>query len=853
MGLGTAIALCFKALFKGKTKKSSSKGDPTPARADGVGSVQMGMTKNRTEETKKEIEQPEYAKGTSIISEKFASIVIQQSDMMTRGGKQSTKKKSQQLQKIISEEEEEEEGEEEEGEEEPARLQNIYAIPVNTDEDYVRPVFPKSDSEKAVLYKVFETNFVFMSLEMEDKDNVIDAFEKINVSKGRTIITEGEVGDYLYVIEKGNVDFSIAGSKVGSADEGESFGDLALIYNCPRAATCVARDKCSLWRLDQVTYRKVVANNARANENVKRNLLRKVPFLDSVDEADLNKMASAATTVKILKGQSIVHKGEIGKDFYLVLNGKVTIKDIEAGGKKFEDQTLGPGEYFGERAIVRHEPRAANVIALDNVALLSISQEVFMKVVGPLKDLVIKANDLRRLKGIPAFANSDITESEYRTLVSLVKDRSVETGVTLVEETSKISGAIHIIRSGVVKLTSSAQDGASKTITEGGYFGEQSMHMKLYESRLSAVTQQKTDIGTITYQDIKSVIHDMSRLSTSSSSKTTSIDKSITLNNLKKHRILGVGTFGKVWLVSHVKNKKSSVYALKVQEKRQLLKCRQVEGVKREAKVMARINHPFIIKMVSLYQTTDSIMMLLQLVPGGELYSIMKKARRRRVPEEDTKFYTSGILEGLSHIHRRDIVHRDLKPENVLINSDGYVVLVDMGFAKVVKDKTFTLCGTPWYIAPEVIVGKGHDKGCDYWSWAILVHEMLSGVTPFHAYGQFDQMTLFKAIVQGKSKIRSNIGDDAKDLIEKILVNKSSLRLGCLAGGDRDIKKHKWLKDIDFHKLVDRKIDAPWKPAYKDPLDCSEFNNWDHVKTEKKEAALTKKEQEQFKGFNDIL
>ena len=117
-------------------------------------------------------------------------------------------------------------------------------------------------------------------------------------------------------------------------------------------------------------------------------------------------------------------------------------------------------------------------------------------------------------------------------------------------------------------------------------------------------------------------------------------------------------------------------------------------GVKREAKVMARISHPFILKMVSLYQTTDSIMMLLQLVPGGELYSIMKKARRRRVPEEDTKFYTSGILEGLSHMHRRDIVHRDLKPENVLIDSDGYVVLIDMGFAKVVKDKTFTLVGS---------------------------------------------------------------------------------------------------------------------------------------------------------------
>jgi len=738
-------------------------------------------------------------------------------------------------------------------EESPLRLKNIFAAPVDADENFERPIFVKSDSEKAAINAVLETNFVFSSLEKEDRGNLVDAFEKIIVTGGLTIITEGEVGDYFYVIGKGDVNFSIAGSKVGSAGAGSSFGDLALIYNCPRAATCVAKSTCTLWRLDQVTYRKVVANNAMANENVKRNLLKKVPFLESVDDADLNKMASAATTVKFSKGESIVQKGEIGKDFYVVQDGQVTIKDIEAGGKKFEDQTLGPGEYFGERAIVRDEPRAANVIALDNVALLSISQEVFMKVLGPLKDLVIKANDLRRLKGIPAFANSDVTESEYRTLISLMQDNIVDSDVPIVEEKSRISGAIYIIRSGTVELKSSSQDGAPRMISEGGYFGEQTMHMESYESRLSATTQKKTDLGIITYQDIKSVLQDMSRLHIGGGpSKKNYFDSSIELNDLKKHRILGVGTFGKVWLVSYEKNKKSTVYALKIQEKRQLLDNRQVEGVKREAKIMAQIDHPFIIKMISLYQDRHSIIMLLQLVPGGELYSIMKKARRKMVPEADTKFYTSGILEGLSHMHRRDIVYRDLKPENILINSDGYVVIVDMGFAKVVKDKTFTLCGTPWYIAPEVIVGKGHDKGCDYWSWAILVHEMLSGVTPFHAYG-VDQMTLFKAIVQGRSRIRSVVSADARDLIERIIVSKSSLRLGCLAGGDRDIKKHKWLQDINFHELVDRKIEAPWKPAYKNALDCSEFDNWDHMKAHKRPAPLTKREQEQFKDFDNIL
>ena len=135
------------------------------------------------------------------------------------------------------------------------------------------------------------------------------------------------------------------------------------------------------------------------------------------------------------------------------------------------------------------------------------------------------------------------------------------------------------------------------------------------------------------------------------------------------------------------------------------MKDQLVDDVKQEIQVMAKINHPFIIRIISLFQDKNSIMMLLPLVPGGELCHYIRKVKT--VPEEDTKFYMSCILEGLSYLHSRDIIHRDLKPENVLINADGYVVLVDMGFAKVVKDKTFTLCGTPYYMAPEMLKGKG--------------------------------------------------------------------------------------------------------------------------------------------------
>ena len=298
---------------------------------------------------------------------------------------------------------------------------------------------------------------------------------------------------------------------------------------------------------------------------------------------------------------------------------------------------------------------------------------------------------------------SDITDSEYRSLISHVNNEQLDAGTIVMEEKSQVSGAIYLVRKGAITITSSedTQAQTTSTISDGGYFGEQTMHLQSHTSNVSAVAKTTTEVGIINFKDIQSVIQNMSRLHAIGHKKKTSINKSIQLSDLKKHRILGIGTFGEVWLVSSKKNskKKLTAYVLKVQGKRYLLNNEFVHDAKREAKIMASIDHPFIVKLLSLYQDKDSIMMLLQLVQGGELLSIMKSSKRFfMVPEHETKFYTACILEALIYLHHRDILYRDLKPENVLISLDGYVVLVDMGFAKVVTDKTFTLCGTPMYI-----------------------------------------------------------------------------------------------------------------------------------------------------------
>jgi protein kinase A len=195
---------------------------------------------------------------------------------------------------------------------------------------------------------------------------------------------------------------------------------------------------------------------------------------------------------------------------------------------------------------------------------------------------------------------------------------------------------------------------------------------------------------------------------------------------------------------------------------------------------------------------------------------------------------------------------RDLKPENILIDQSGYCVLVDLGFAKIVVDKTYTLCGTPEYLAPEIILSKGHDKGVDYWAFGVLIYEMLVGRSPFYSYGT-DQVSLFKRIVQVKYTFPHGgmVHDLAQDLIQRLIVRRQANRLGCLSRGDMDVRDHMWFSIIDVDKLLHKQIPSPWIPKIKDPLDATHFDSYKHLENEvpSNKPPLSPAQQALFKDF----
>ena len=267
--------------------------------------------------------------------------------------------------------------------------------------NFTAPVNLNVLAHRAFITKALEGNLIFSKFPVMELSVLVSAFEKITVDPGESIIVQGEVGDYFYIIFSGTVMFLVDGNEVGEAYDGTGFGEMALIYDCPRAATCQSVTPCSLFRVDQKTFRRILFSNSLRQEEEAFDVLKKVPFLAKLDKKYLNRIVARLNTVDYKQGDSIFCKGDEGIAFYVVRRGNVAVTDIEVGGTTFADTVLGPGDYFGERAIVKMEPRVANASAVSDVTLLCLTRDDFNKTVGDLSDLMVKSADLRILVSFP--------------------------------------------------------------------------------------------------------------------------------------------------------------------------------------------------------------------------------------------------------------------------------------------------------------------------------------------------------------------------------------------------------------------------------------------------------------------
>ena len=262
--------------------------------------------------------------------------------------------------------------------------------------------------------------------------------------------------------------------------------------------------------------------------------------------------------------------------------------------------------------------------------------------------------------------------------------------------------------------------------------------------------------------------------------------------------------------------------AIKILKKEKVVRLKQVEHSTYEKKLLEKIHSPFIVNYIGAFQDCRNLYIIMEYVRGGEMFFHLRKAGR--FTNEVARFYAAQTVLAIEHLHSQNIVYRDLKPENMLIDASGHVKLTDFGFAKVVPDRTWTVCGTPEYLAPEIILSKGYGKAVDWWAVGVFIYEMLAGYAPFF---DDDPYEIYEKIVAGHVRYPSHMKPTARDLIGNMLQVDLTKRFGNLKNGVNDIKNHKWFEGLDWEAMAKRQIEPPYKPTTSRDDDTSNFQKYD--------------------------
>lgn len=290
-------------------------------------------------------------------------------------------------------------------------------------------------------------------------------------------------------------------------------------------------------------------------------------------------------------------------------------------------------------------------------------------------------------------------------------------------------------------------------------------------------------------------------------------------------KVLGKGGYGKVFMVRKLVGKdQNTLYAMKVLKKATIVRnTKDTQHTKSERNILEFVAHPFIVTLHYAFQSNAKLYLILEYLPGGELFSQLDK--EGILVEESACFYASEIIMALEHLHKVGVIYRDLKPENVLLDCRGHIKLTDFGLCKEAildNNRTHTFCGTIEYMAPEILTRKGHGKAVDWWSLGTLMYDMMTGSPPFVADNR--KRTIEK-ILKSRLVFPRYFKPQAIDLLTRLLRRKEETRLGYGPADADEIKCHQFFQHIDWQRTLDGKTQPPFQPVLRDETDVSQFDS----------------------------
>merc|ERR1740123_1475878 len=669
---------------------------------------------------------------------------------------------------------------------------------------------------------------------------------------GKCLMKVDEQGTEFFIIVSGKCEvITKEGDKVAELMESDYCGEQGLLRSTVRNATVRAIQPTVTLCCDKKTFDRVLVGSVKfARRDAKRKAVLAVieqptePLGDTrktqkqrtwlMEKIADNLMFSSLDETKRLTavdqmyiehvdaGIDLISQGdEDARTFYVVESGEF---DVYVNNEHVA--TIPRGGCFGELALMYGTARAATCRANQNSVVWVCDRNAFRSAITRMHQQQFQAN-IEFLRGVAIL--QPLLTRELALVDEAMMPCHYDAGDIIIKQGDD-PDKFYIIQRGVCTWSKKNPDGNVERgdIPTGGFFGELAL---LNDQPRAATVAAKTDVVCLEltrkhFQDLLGPLEDIMKrradeMYVKKKTQEPGPRKRTTdvcgLDQLKTIGILGKGAFGIVTLVLDPYTKRS--YALKAIKKHQIVELQQQSHILNEKNVMELLHHPFLVNLQATFKDKYKVYFLLDVCLGGELFTLLRK--RRYFDEPASRFYAACVVEAFDYMHSRGIIYRDLKPENLVLDDKGYLKVTDFGFAKIVPNKTFTLCGTPDYLAPEIVTGQGHGKGVDWWTLGILIYEMLASFPPF-----FDDEPIetYRKIIKCRIKFPRYFTTEAKELIKSLLRAKATKRLGVIKGGAKNIRAHPWFNGFDWDGLTGFTLTPPIVPTVRGIDDISNFD-----------------------------
>jgi cGMP-dependent protein kinase len=674
---------------------------------------------------------------------------------------------------------------------------------------------------------------IFHSINRNQLNNIVLNMFTCTFDADQLIFKEGETGYSFYIIKSGIVNCeSNSGNIKRSLQTKDFFGEYAVLFDIPRSLNVKAKTKVILYKISTALLEESLGFDYR--NIILKSILREALF-NSKHLALLGNVyyineIYQSTKILLIKNNELIPIEEQNKDnndsdnkiVYCIICGNFVYKNNN------ESKIIAKrGQLFGEDFLDNKN----NILKKNNIYAEGECRVMKLLIKDALKcmNIKIKSNKiisflehLNYMQKTEMFRNTSI--NKLIQICTLMKKEKFDPNEYIFEKGDK-ADKFYVIKKGSVIVWNN--DKRIRELEKGNCFGE----LALLSNEPRSATLQAKDYCSLYVLEKNDFINNIDKKLLEYLKIKISLldDFNMSLNDFYFCKNLGQGKFGEVSLVHNNKH----FYAMKCVDRKEAEKQKHlIKYFLEERRVLLELDHPFIMKLVRTFKSKDNIFFLTNFINGKGLgkYLEQKKEKSFRNKEE-TRFYISFLFVILDYLNSKGIAHRDLKPENIMINTQGYLQLIDFGTAKKIKDFTCTIIGTAYYISPEILTGKGYSYSCDYWSVGIITFEIYYNYYPFGNEAN-DPMEVYREVLKKDLTLPYNGEPSVNSFIKAVLNKKVSKRLSSLDAA----KKHSFFRDFSWNDLIDLQLKPPYIP---ESIEYKNFEDYqlkynDYLKRERK-------------------